>query len=244
MMKFCRYYKGEDENPYSFRDKPKYAVAFWRLERAWVDGYHPQYTMALFKKFWPRSKPIVEAAGKDLPKSLKDAIASDIICGVNMMAGLDPIEVLSAYFALPYVEPSRLKEEKNMANPEVEPVQKKNEDSFFDEEYERRKDLLKQCRYYHEEKESPFDFGIQDTFWGIEKHWVERVAEDAEYEQYLINCLALDFPDSLSHFGGIPRSLKGLLLEQYCHWYEGTDGFENWLREYLKNDSSRQLRIV
>ena len=32
MMKFCRYYKGEDENPYSFRDKPKYAVAFWRLD--------------------------------------------------------------------------------------------------------------------------------------------------------------------------------------------------------------------
>ena len=35
MMKFCRYYKGEDENPYSFGDKPKYAVAFWSLERAW-----------------------------------------------------------------------------------------------------------------------------------------------------------------------------------------------------------------
>ncbi len=106
-MKFYRYYKGEDENPFAFGDGPKYAVEFWRVERDWVNGRPPQYTMAQFKKFWPRSKPIVEAAGKDLPKSLKDAIASDIICGVNMMAGLDPIEALSAYFALPYEEPSR-----------------------------------------------------------------------------------------------------------------------------------------
>ena len=244
MMKFCRYYKGEDENPYSFRDKPKYAVAFWRLERAWVNGYQPQYTMALFKKFWPQSKPIVEAAGKGLPKSLKDSIASDIICGVNLMAELDPIEVLSAYFGLPYEDPSMVKEEVTKTEPEVEPAQEEDEDAFFDEEYRRRKELLKSCRYYHEEKESPFDYGIQNTFWGIEKHWVERVSESAEYEQYLIDSLALDFPDYLSHIGGIPRSLKGNLLEQYEHWYSGTDGFEDWLRAYLQNDPSRNLRIV
>ena len=244
MMKFCRYYKGEDENPYSFRDKPKYAVAFWRLECAWVNGYQPQYTMALFKKFWPQSKPIVEAAGKGLPKSLKDSIASDIICGVCQVEMLDPIEVLSAYFGLPYEDPSMVKEEETKTEPEVEPVPEEDEDSFFDEEYRRRKELLKFCRYYHEEKESPFDYGIQNTFWGIEKHWVERVSESADYEQYLIDGLALDFPDYLSHIGGIPRSLKGNLLEQYEHWYSGTDGFEDWLRAYLQNDPSRNLRIV
>ena len=244
MMKFCRYYKGEDENPYSFRDKPKYAVAFWRLECAWVNGYQPQYTMALFKKYWPLSKPIFDTAGKGLPKSLKDSIASDIICGVNLMAELDPIEVLSAYFGLPCEDPSMVKEEETKKEPEVEPAQEEDEDAFFDEEYRRRKELLKSCRYYHEEKESPFDYGIQNTFWGIEKHWVERVSESAEYEQYLIDSLAQDFPDYLSHIGGIPRSLKGNLLELYEHWYSGTDGFEDWLRVYLQNDPSRNLRIV
>lgn len=200
--------------------------------------------MALFKKFWPQSKPIFATAGKGLPKSLKDSIASDIICGVNLMAELDPIEVLSAYFGLPYEDPSMVKEEETKVEPEVEPVQEEDEDAFFDEEYRRRKELLKSCRYYHEEKESPFDYGIQNTFWGIEKHWVERVSESAEYEQYLIDSLALDFPDYLSHIGGIPRSLKGNLLEQYEHWYSGTDGFEDWLRVYLQNDPSRNLRIV
>ena len=243
MMKFCRYYKGEEENPFRSSDGPKYAVAFWRLECAWVNGYRPQYTMAQFKKFWPLSKPIFAAAGKGLPKSLKDSIASDIICSVNLMAELDPIEVLSAYFGLPYVDPSIEKEE-TTAEPEKEPVQEEDEDSFFDEEYRRRKELLKFCRYYHEENESPFDFGIQDTFWGIEKHWVERVSEDAEYEQYLIDSLALEFPDYLSHIVGIPRSLKGNLLEQYEHWYSGTDGFEDWLRAYLQNDPLRTLKIV
>ena len=52
------------------------------------------------------------------------------------------------------------------------------------------------------------------------------------------------FPDYLSHIGGIPRSLKGNLLELYEHWYSGTDGFEDWLRVYLQNDPSRNLRIV
>jgi hypothetical protein len=244
MMKFCRYYKGEEENPFRSSDGPKYAVAFWRLECAWVNGYRPQYTMALFKKFWPQSKPIFDTAGKGLPKSLKDSIASDIICGVNLMAELDPIEVLSAYFGLPCEDPSMVKEEETKKEPEVEPAQEEDEDAFFDEEYRRRKELLKFCRYYHEEKESPFDYGIQNTFWGIEKHWVERVSESAEYEQYLIDSLALDFPDYLSHIGGIPRSLKGNLLELYEHWYSGTDGFEDWLRVYLQNDPSRNLRIV
>ena len=242
-MKFCRYYKGEEENPFRSSDGPKYAVAFWRLECAWVNGYRPQYTMAQFKKFWPLSKPIFAAAGKGLPKSLKDSIASDIICGVNLMAELDPIEVLSAYFGLPYVDPSIEKEE-TTAEPEKEPVQEKDEDAFFDEEYRRRKELLKSCRYYHGEKVSPFDYGIQNTFWGIEKHWVERVSESAEYEQYLIDGLALEFPDYLSHIVGIPRSLKGNLLEQYEHWYSGTDGFEDWLRAYLQNDPLRTLKIV
>ena len=242
-MKFCRYYKGEEETPFRSSDGPKYSMAFWRLECALVNGYRPQYTMAQFKKFWPLSKPIFAAAGKGLPKSLKDSIASDIICSVNLMAELDPIEVLSAYFGLPYVDPSIEKEE-TTAEPEKEPVQEEDEDSFFDEEYRRRKELLKFCRYYHEENESPFDFGIQDTFWGIEKHWVERVSEDAEYEQYLIDSLALEFPDYLSHIVGIPRSLKGNLLEQYEHWYSGTDGFEDWLRAYLQNDPLRTLKIV
>ena len=134
MMKFCRYYKGEDENPFRSSDGPKYAVAFWRLECAWVNGYQPQYTMALFKKYWPLSKPIFDTAGKGLPKSLKDSIASDIICGVNLMAELDPIEVLSAYFGLPCEDPSMVKEEETKKEPEVEPAQEEDEDAFFDED--------------------------------------------------------------------------------------------------------------
>ena len=41
MMQFCRYYRGEEENPFAYGYGPKYAKAFWRLEHAWVDGYHP-----------------------------------------------------------------------------------------------------------------------------------------------------------------------------------------------------------
>lgn len=33
LIQFCRYYKGEDENPY----KDGYDAAFWDYERAWVE---------------------------------------------------------------------------------------------------------------------------------------------------------------------------------------------------------------
>ena len=94
-----------------------------------------------------------------------------------------------------------------------------------------REELVKQCRYYKGEEESPYE-GVdqdKDMLWFYESHWVmSGTSEDilSDYHRLHIST------DNIS----IPTSLKALLFNRFAKGYQSTQdakiAFPNFLAQH------------
>ena len=95
---------------------------------------------------------------------------------------------------------------------------------------------LQFCRFYKGEKECPFD-DFRDHIWEAEMLWVKahennRLSLECSLERYTMDGLiAFEMHD------GVPISLKAVLYEKYCDWFESASGFKDWYISKYKNGS-------
>lgn len=93
-------------------------------------------------------------------------------------------------------------------------------------------ELIKQCRYYKGQKESPYDLeSIQHTAWCFEALWARLMMRDDE----LLSSAQSDYKSfGLSDFhanDGIPTSLKAFLANRFFYHY-GQEDIEEFKRFY------------
>lgn len=97
----------------------------------------------------------------------------------------------------------------------------------------KKKDLLKSCLYYHGEAKCPFEWNSREHhFWTMEKAWYVNDSEDVAKDDYNTLYLSLEFPDLLREFD-IPLGLKATMLNQYTHWNQTSEGFKDYLLNYM-----------
>lgn len=80
-----------------------------------------------------------------------------------------------------------------------------------------KEELIKQCRYYKGEEESPYE-GVdqdKDMLWFYESHWVmSGTSEDMVSDYHRLHIST----DNIS----IPTSLKALLFNRFAKGYQST----------------------
>ena len=80
-----------------------------------------------------------------------------------------------------------------------------------------KEELIKQCRYYKGEEESPYE-GVdqdKDMLWFYESHWVmSGTSEDMVSDYHSLHIST----DNIS----IPTSLKALLFNRFAKGYQST----------------------
>ncbi len=229
MISLCRYYHGEKDCPFANTDK---SYDMWHIERGWVDmaenGDKPTFSQSQCEEYWPDTAALFKSKASGLPQSFRDLIADWVIRGINMNAYLDPVELLKDYFGIPYVQRNPLKPK--------EPGTDDNAYSFMFNDGSFSDSYRKLCRYYHGEKECPYPLNsIQHTFWGIEHHWIEHIADDETKDGELLTAFLLDFPDGFAYIEEVNDSLKALLWDRYHHWGGDKDGFYNYLMSFIEN---------
>jgi hypothetical protein len=103
----------------------------------------------------------------------------------------------------------------------------------------KREDLIKQCRYYHGEEENPFEGKDQDKalLWFYESCWVQMASEETPNDSLIEYCdyLRVSIPEYLNN-DYAPMSYKVLLLDRYCHFGAGENGFRELFSKYYIAD--------
>jgi hypothetical protein len=93
---------------------------------------------------------------------------------------------------------------------------------------------LESCRYYKGEEKCPFPLSsIEATYWGIEETWMKLVNPDEERRNRMVAEYSMDYPLDLKYVDA-PISLRAVIYDQYCHYYGSKDGFENFIKTYIK----------
>lgn len=105
---------------------------------------------------------------------------------------------------------------------------------------ERRKILIPRCRYYKGEPECPSHLNMYSMFWNYEQMWVEALAYSykrgepwrKDFEQAHALMLAKKYD--------IPATLLGLLYNRYMHFgsgHETQESFAHWIEENYVSQS-------
>ncbi len=99
---------------------------------------------------------------------------------------------------------------------------------------ERRKILIHRCKYYRGEKEFSGKSRVYQMFWDYEKHWVEALAYSFKNGEEWRK----DFESAhlwlLAKRHDIPATLIGMLYNRYMHWGNGgetVESFQKWIEE-------------
>lgn len=97
--------------------------------------------------------------------------------------------------------------------------------------------LLKLCRYYHGEKNNPYE-GDKALLWDYERVWVEDSANDSDsISEYLSDYLTYGLRD-FSKFDKIPVTLKAMLFNHYAKnaysMKDAVSGFKEFYQKYYK----------
>lgn len=203
----CRYYNGEDDNPF---DEEPDASAVWRYEQWYVENY---------------PKPDEKSHFKEL--------ASDY-CGVfGSFESSDgtPVELKALlwnrYEHWSSSDPDGFKEwycrcyQTRATN-----RQRRAE--------ERRKILIPRCKYYRGEEEFTGKSGVYQMFWEYEKHWVESLAYSFKNGEQWRKDFESAHLWLLAKRHDIPATLIGMLYNRYMHWGSGgetVETFQKWIEE-------------
>lgn len=82
-----------------------------------------------------------------------------------------------------------------------------------------KKDLLRFCRYYNGESDSPYNSGRLSLIWAQECRWVEDTMNDSDMELYLDIYIRHDMR-TFEQFDNIPITLKAYL---YVYFLKGNE---------------------
>lgn len=97
-------------------------------------------------------------------------------------------------------------------------------------------DLLKFCRYYHGEKDNPYE-GNEAMLWDYERVWVREMMKDNSFSEYLSDYLIYGLRD-FSKFDHTPITLKALLFNRYARgaysMQDAVEGFKDFYKIYYK----------
>lgn len=221
LIQECRYYNGEDEDP--FDEEPDASTA-WRYEQWYVENY---------------PKPDEKSHFKELV-SYYCSIFGDFESGDGT-----PVE-LKALFWNRYehwisCEPESFKEwYRRHYQTRATNRQRRTE--------ERRKILIPKCKYYRGEEEFPGKSGVYEMFWGYEKHWVEALAYSFKNAEEWRKDFESAHLWLLAKRHEIPASLIGLLYNRYMHWgsgYETVETFLKWIEEkYVRPADSTERPLT
>lgn len=98
-----------------------------------------------------------------------------------------------------------------------------------------KEELIKQCRFYKGEEESPFpNTSYKSGLWFYEHWWVEAQTEGEMSFDFYLEDYSFRGLDDFSNDDGVPITLKALLLNRYNHG-EGmftTDEFKEWYKKW------------
>lgn len=84
---------------------------------------------------------------------------------------------------------------------------------------ERKKELIKKCRFYRGENESPYEGSKQEHFWKYERIWVEKLAESFTIAKTLREDLHRHpMIEKFVYEYKLPSSLIGLFVNRDEHW--------------------------
>lgn len=103
----------------------------------------------------------------------------------------------------------------------------------------KKEDLLKYCRYYKGEDNSPFDDPNLSSLWYYEQTWVEDISSnrylDILIDEYVRSGLGL-----FAQFDNIPVTLKALLFNRYAKGCQSLSdakkGFQEFYNKYYKRE--------
>lgn len=92
---------------------------------------------------------------------------------------------------------------------------------------------LRYCRYYKGEEKCPFPpYGIDATYWELERSWVNIVNPDEGIREKMITELVIDFPETFPYINA-PTSLKALLYNRYYQFHGEKASFDNFIKTYV-----------
>lgn len=110
----------------------------------------------------------------------------------------------------------------------------------------KKEDLLKFCRYYHGEKDNPFDGRDSDkaALWLYERTWIQELLNAAKIDkpsamlaEYIDDYLAVGLKD-FAKFDDTPVTLKALLFNRYAKssysMQDAVAGFKDFYQKYYK----------
>ena len=217
----CRYYNGEDDNPFVHEmeeqgesDELNDEITAWNYECYWVNEKHSGNDFKGYLEDFAHA--FSEFKADDTPTDLIAVLWNRYQQWVS-----DGPEGFTEWYSRRYQ--SRETNRQRRAK-------------------ERRKILIPRCRYYRGEEECPEHSGMYSMFWDYEKLWVEALAYSfkrgeewrKDFEQAHAWLLAKQYE--------IPATLVGLLYNRYMHWgsgHETTLDFNKWLEEnYVKPSES------
>lgn len=87
-----------------------------------------------------------------------------------------------------------------------------------------KQDLLKFCRYYKGEKESPFD-GTKNMLWQYEQSWITLTLSHNDDDSNLLSKILEEYIlaglKDFEKFDDTPLTLKAILYNRFEQWNEG-----------------------
>lgn len=95
-------------------------------------------------------------------------------------------------------------------------------------------DLLKFCRYYHDEKGGKCSDAEVQMLCKIEKMWVDRMcAEDNDFDALLDEYITSGLT-SFSETDNVPVTLKALLFNRFTQYNDRIDveAFKKWYKKH------------
>lgn len=219
-LKFCRYYKGEEECPFktSYGDSDEHPTnrekaAYWYWEREYFTFPRLQTKNRAFfetKERWEQTAhdfPQYAAYMNSnlLPKKTKGLISY----ALWLLSGWSPMSI-DDFLYYP------TEEEKNIITT-----------------WWQREQWIRQCKVYRGEMENPY-YGKdrpENLYWTMEDIYVNHVMVNEAFQQNYGNTFLFDFPDCCEDVK-IPFYLKATIYELYYKMCGSGTGFREYLRQY------------
>lgn len=219
----CRYYNGEEKEPKHFMHED---AMYWYYEKCWVEFNFKKEHESSLKKDVEYFK--LKLSPDDItPNTLKALLLNRYMHWVGGFQTLEKdIEGFESGYYANYLKRKTNKQRRTEA---------------------RKPDLIKKCKYYHGEENSPYSVEYLTTYWTWEKEWVEKIA-DSYYNRRVFVAQMDKIPnvgpecvpilDLLSKRYTMPRTMIAYFA---LKWYENIHGgfiheyatyFEHFLQEY------------
>ncbi len=247
----CRYYNGEEENPYA---KILDAHEIDKSHLPPPECMKPEYTLSPEKvaelqhngTAWGYERWWVEANLNGKP-SFKDEIEEYHAYGCKGFEEDDgtPLTLKAVFWNRYYHWGGWLDKDASGFKKWYKTYYQKRETNLQRRTKQRVIELTAKCRFYKGEKENPLVNTEDELMWDYESVWVERLSQSYTNADSWNRELKKEHLDHLPKKYGVPSSLVGLLLNRYMHWsnpYHPSEGFEDWLKgHYLKFKKASEM---